>query len=129
MPDNLSGKGATVRTRPTITAMSDPDQLLTLLEEVYEDLAALKRTQLPSTVPALKAVTLATHLDLRRQVGDLAGQLGPRAIIVGGRTGPLDGGEGVFVWDPTSQLADDDAAVMQPFNVGTGPGRWRKGSF
>lgn len=118
-------------TRPTSSAVNDPNTLLVLLMEVYNDLAALLRTQLPSTIPALKAITLPSYAELRKQVGDLAGQLGPRAIIVTAKdaykNGPLDGGEGIFVWDPTSTLTDNDATVLQP--LGLPSGRWRKGSF
>jgi hypothetical protein len=114
-------------TKPTLAAVSDPKELLVLLAEAYADIASLLRAQLPSSVPNLKAVTLPTHAALRKQVGDLNGENGPRACIVTGRVNPLDGGEGVFVWDPTSTLTDDDINVIQP---GDSPsGRWRKGSF
>lgn len=114
-----------------MASVADQTALLQLLTEIYEDLKGLQGRQMPSTVPALKAITLPTHQALRTQPGDLGGELGPRAVICSGRdsvaNGPLDGGEGIFVWDPTSTLADDDVntIAVDGYNVG----RWRKGSF
>jgi hypothetical protein len=115
--------------KPNRGATGDPDSLLGLLANFYDNIRSLLGMRTPDTVPALKAITVQDHRSLRNQVGDYAGQLGPRACIVAGRTGPLDGGEGVYVWDATSTLADDDAATIQPLSLGGKPGRWRKGSF
>ena len=105
------------------------DALLDILLSFYDALVSLLGKQLPATVPGLQAITVSTHAALRLQVGDYAGQLGPRACIVAGRVNPLDGGEGVYVWDEGSTLSDDDSAVIQPLSLGGKNGRWRKGSF
>ena len=116
--------------KPNRASVADDGKFLDILANFYESLVELFRDQLPSTVPGLKCVTSPTHAEARQHVGDYAGQLGPRAMIVAGRTAPLDGGEGIFVWDATSTLADDDTNTMQPNAVLFGkPGRWRKGSF
>lgn len=109
---------------PTLGLVNDDGQLLQFLRDVYEEIKRL------STPAGASPITLPTHQALRGVIGDLAGSLGPRASIVTGRAAPLDGGQGIYVWDPTSTLADDDAATLQPNAIADGkPGRWRKGSF
>lgn len=116
--------------KPDRNSLGDKDELLAVLVSFYDNIRAALGLRTPDTVPALKAITLATHAALRNQVGDYAGQLGPRACIVTGRSAPLDGGEGIYVWDATSTQFDDDVAAIQPFGIAVGkPGRWRRGSF
>jgi hypothetical protein len=78
----------------------------------------------PNQAPALKAITVSTLAELRATRGDAAGDRGPRACTLAGTTDPLDGGEGVFVWDQTSTAADDGVDVVEVVGVPTG--RWRR---
>lgn len=110
--------------RPTRGTIQKPDDLLPILTGFYERLVELGRAQLPSTVPALKAVTLSTFANMRMQAGDADGEKGPRACIVTGGSSLLDGSEGVFAWDPTSTAADDNANTIQVALVPVG--RWRR---
>jgi hypothetical protein len=112
--------------KPDRGSASNPDELLKVLIGFYDAIRSLQGLRGADTVPALKAITVQDHVSLRRQVGDYAGQLGPRACIVAGRSLPADGGQGVFVWDATSTLADDDSTTLQPLSLGGKPGRWRK---
>lgn len=73
---------------------------------------------------AWQGVTVNTHAQLRMIKGDPNGIGGPRAAIVGGNVLAVDGGQGVFVWDPGSTAADDDSTVIQSSQ--TTVGRWRK---
>lgn len=115
--------------KPDNGTAGSPTELLKVLIGFYDNIRALMGLRTPDTIPALKAITLPTHAALRNQIGDYAGQLGPRAIVVTGRSSPLDGGQGIYAWDATSTLADDDAATIQPLALGGKPGRWRKGAF
>lgn len=110
--------------RPTIGAIQTPAGLLNCLDGLFEAVIDLLRDIPAKRIPALKAITLETHAAARAQVGDVNGEAGPRACIVAGRTTAMDGGQGVFVWDPNSTLADDDTNTLQV--PGASPGRWRK---
>lgn len=115
--------------KPDRDTAQSPGALLLVLTGFYDAIRTLLGTRTPDTIPALKAITLPTHLALRNQIGDYNGQLGPRAAIVTGRSSPLDGGQGIYVWDATSTLVDDDSATIQPLTLLGKPGRWRKGTF
>jgi hypothetical protein len=88
------------------------------------DAAKVPTAVLPDQAPALKAITIATLAELRATRGDAAGQLGPRSCMLAGSVDPLDGGEGVFVWDETSTATDDGTDVVEAAGVPTG--RWRR---
>ena len=110
--------------RPTRAMLANEDTLLALLSDLYDAAKEAERDRFPSSIPALKAITLPTYLALRAQAGDTAGEKGPRACLLAGKSGPVDGGQGVFVWDAASTLTDDNATVIQVTGIVTG--RWRK---
>jgi hypothetical protein len=116
--------GMTTLRKPTLATIAAPDQLLTMLVGYYDALLELRKDLLPSRTPALKAVTQPLYADLRMNRGDVMGELGPRATIVTGGTAVLDGGQGAFVWDPSSKTADDGVNTFEV--AGVNPGRWRR---
>jgi hypothetical protein len=113
--------------KPDISSVKDPTALLSILSGFYDAIQDAKRAILPSRVPVLKHATASTHADLRKIVGHIDGESGPRVCIVTGDVAVLDGGEGSYVWDPDSTLIDDNTATIQP--VGIARGRWRKASL
>jgi hypothetical protein len=101
------------------------DALLDILLGFYDALSELSGTRTPATIPALQAITVTTHVMLRKVVGDPNAIIGPRSVLVSGRNLPLDGGGGVFVWVPGNIAVDDDTTVIQPSAIGLNkPGRW-----
>lgn len=110
--------------KPTAAVVGVAAQLTTVLVAFYDAIVELRQDLLPSRVPALKAVTLSSYADLRAARGDVTGELGPRLTMIAGGTSVLDGGQGVFVWDPTSTTADDGVNTFQV--AGVNPGRWRR---
>ncbi len=121
------GLGAAVSNtlrRPTAAALKNEGDLLAILQGFYIELLEARKPRSPNTVPALKAVGLSLHVDLRKTEGDAAGELGPRACIVTGGTTVLDAGRGVFAWDATSTAADDGVNTFQVGGIDRG--RWRR---
>ena len=109
---------------PTPEALADPSLLLRLLRDYYDAIKTASGAVHPSRIPQLKSMALPNYQELRATLGDAQGNAGPRAVIVAGRTLPLDGGEGVFAWSPDSTALDDDDTVIQV--PGVGVGRWIK---
>lgn len=110
--------------RPTAMAVGDQTQLLNILVGFYDAILELRKPVQPGDAPNLKAITRATFADMRAAAGDINGELGPRVAMVAGKNTPMDGSQGVFAWDPTSQLADNNTTVLQVSGVATG--RWRR---
>lgn len=110
--------------KPDRDTVADGDRLLPILVSFYDAIVELGKPLQPGRVPNLKSVTLSTYADLRKTPGDVMGELGPRLTMIAGGKAVLDGGQGVFVWDPTSLLADDGVNVIQAAAVN--PGRWRR---
>jgi hypothetical protein len=52
-----------------------------------------------------------------------------RYVFVHGRTAPGDGGEGIFFWDASSNVADDDGVTLRPNDRPSSAGRWRRMNF
>lgn len=104
--------------------MQSPEQMLGILIEYYDALQELARPIFPSRAPNLKSITLPTLAALRQTIGDANGEAGPRAVILAGGTTALDATAGVWVWDPTSTLADNGSTVIQGGSAAIG--RWRK---
>lgn len=89
----------TIVRRPTGTETGD----------LYNEL--LKNQHLnPEFAPELKAITMDTVANLRMQKGDLAGNAGPRCVLLNGTATPGDGGAGVFYWHNTISATDDNGA-------------------
>lgn len=109
--------------KPTADQIKDPVQLERLLTGYYDQLVAQQLPQLPDYVPQVKAITMVNFAAMRKLRGDALGNLGPRACIVTGKSTLLDGGQGEWVWDPTSAAVDNDVSVLQVSGVATG--RWR----
>lgn len=84
----------------------------------------------PSTAVPLRAHSIATLAELRKTIGSIDGNAGPRVCLLAGHTRPMDAGAGVFVWDPTSALADNAGQTASAFTVasvqGAPVGRWRR---
>lgn len=80
---------------------------------------------LPSEAPELRGQSIGTRDEARRTRGSADGNRGPRAMTLAGYATPLDGGEGVFVWDATSTAADDEGATTLMV-AGVDVGRWRR---
>lgn len=108
--------------RPSAAAVADANQLTTILLGFYDALIELSKPQQPGRSPGLKAITQSTFADMRMQVGDVNGELGPRLALVSGTSSVLDGGEGVFAWEPNSKAADNNVSVLQVSGVDVG--RW-----
>ncbi|HVQ52655.1 MAG TPA: hypothetical protein VMS92_21680 [Mycobacterium sp.] len=113
--------------KPTQDAVKDPAKLYQLVSGFYESLVALGGEVAPVRAPKLKAITLPSFAEMRLRRGDTMGELGPRACVVTGKTTFRDGFEGVFGWDATSTLADDEANTIAV--TGVVVGRWRRMSF
>lgn len=79
----------------------------------------------PELAVELRAHSIATLAELRKTRGDNAGNRGPRACMLAGYETPLDGGEGVFIWDYTS-VAADDGGTSTVLVAGVEQGRWRR---
>jgi hypothetical protein len=98
---------------------------------LYDAIQTLGQETLPEDAPKLRALAIGTLAQLRKTRGDVAGNAGPASCMLSGFTSPMDGGQGVFLWDPTS-VAKDDGGVLLPggtvqvANVATG--RWRRTS-
>lgn len=108
----------------------DARRTFAVLMGFYDAIVELFSQRPSSTVPTLKSITSPTHAEARQHVGDYAGNAGPRAMIVCGKDTPIDGYQGIFVWDATSILDDDGFNTLQPNAVGLGrPGRWRRGTW
>lgn len=104
--------------RPLLGTLDDKGALLEVLTGFYEELVDRRRDPGPSVG------AVSSHAELRRTTGNASGL---RVVIVTGRTSPLDGGEGAYVWDPTSAAADNDTTVIAVGGVARG--RWRKASL
>lgn len=80
----------------------------------------------------LKALSIGTLAELHKTIGSADGIAGPRVCMLAGQLAPLDAGCGLFVWDPTSVLADNAATAASAFTVAnpgratTATGRWRR---
>ncbi len=98
---------------------------------LYDAIQDLGKETTPEFAPKLRAHAIGTLAELRRTRGDIAGNAGPASCMLSGFTAPMDGGQGVFLWDPTS-VAKDDGGVLLPggtvqvANIATG--RWRRTS-
>lgn len=78
---------------------------------------------LPVEAPELRGQSIGTRDEARKTRGSADGNRGPRAMTLAGYETPLDGGEGVFVWDATSTAADDEGTTTLMV-VGVAVGRW-----
>jgi len=117
--------------RPSAKTATTPADLAAWLAAAYDVLLPLSADAIsPARIPALLAITMPTLDELRATRGDPEGLTGPRACILAGKVEPLDGSEGVFIWDVTSIAVDDDGetTVESPAaGVPDGaPGRWRR---
>lgn len=115
--------------RPSAKTATTPAELATWLAAAYDVLLPLSKDAIsPERIPALLAITMPTLDELRATRGDPEGLTGPRACILAGKVDPLDGSEGVFIWNTTSIAVDDDGVttVESPAaGVPDGaPGRW-----
>lgn len=115
--------------RPSAKTATTPADLANWLAAAYDVLLPLSADAIsPARIPALLAITMPTLDELRATRGDPNGLSGPRACILAGKVDPLDGGEGVFIWNVTSIAVDDDGVttVESPAaGVPDGaPGRW-----
>ena len=87
---------------------------------------------LPVDSPILRAFSVGTLVELRKTIGSIDGNSGPRAVLLAGHVTPLDAGAGVFIWDPTSTLADDATttpsanSTVCPAVLAATKGRWRR---
>jgi len=104
--------------------MRTPEALLDVLTPIYDAVVALLRPQLPSTIPALQAITQPTFAAVRTVIGDVNGEIGPRCLLVSGKSTAMDGSQGVFAWDPNSVASDDNTNILQPGTLARG--RWRR---
>jgi hypothetical protein len=118
---------AVILRKPDRATLANDEAHVKMLLGFYDAILALQKDRLPSTVPALKSVVRPSYASLRAAAGDINGELGPPATIVTGGTSIKDGGEGVFLWDPDSTLADDGVNVFQVAQITTG--RWRRAAM
>jgi len=87
---------------------------------------------LPVDSPILRAFSVGTLVELRKTIGSIDGNSGPRAVLLAGHVTPLDAGAGVFIWDPVSTLADDATttpsanSTVCPAVLAATKGRWRR---
>jgi hypothetical protein len=104
----------------------DRDQTATNLANAIENPGPVD----PSTAVPLRAHSIANLAELRKTIGSIDGNAGPRACTLAGQLAPLDSGAGVFIWDPTSTLADNATQSATAFTVatvtGVAQGRWRR---
>lgn len=87
----------TIVRRPTGTETGD----------LYNELINNQRLP-PEYAPELKAITCDTVATLRTVKGDLAGNAGPRCVVLNATATPGDGGVGIFYWHNTIQASDDN---------------------
>ena len=90
---------STIVRRPTGTETGD----------LYNELLKNKHLN-PEFAPELRAITCDTVATLRMTKGDLAGNAGPRCVILNATATPGDGGAGVFYWHNTIAATDDNGA-------------------
>lgn len=79
----------------------------------------------PALAVELRGHSVATLAELRKTRGSRDGNRGPRMCMFAGYVDPLDGGEGMFVWDDTSTAVDDEGLTVAEV-FGVSPGRWRR---
>ncbi len=112
--------GGLPRGRPTDPGLGN-------LSEALRD--AARREINPDQAPKLRAHAVGTLAELRKIKGDRTGNGGPAGCIFSGWAAPMDGGQGIFVWDHVSTKADDGGAVLPngTIQVANVPiGRWRR---
>jgi len=105
--------------------------------DLYNEL--LKNRHLnPEFAPELKAITCDTVATLRTVKGDLAGNAGPRCVVLNATSTPGDGGAGIFYWHNTIAGANgasiDDNGTTYVQVIGTDgnfvtPGAWVRMQF
>jgi len=110
--------------KPSLAQVKDPNDLLSLLVDYYDQLVELDGKRSPSKLPGLKAITAATIAGLRMAPGDDSGEAGPRVALLSGGAAVLDGLQGAFAWNSTSTAMDDSSSVINP--NGSKPGRWQR---
>lgn len=49
-----------------------------------------------------------------------------KTVNVDNRNSSTTGGGGLFRWDPSSVLADNDGTIIEPNGIGSNPGRWSR---
>jgi len=85
---------------------------------------------IPERAPKLRGHAIGTLAELRKTLGDITGNRGPASTMLSGYETAQDGGEGTFVWHPTSVDADNGGkgvnGRVQVANVKVG--RWHRTS-
>lgn len=92
--------------------------------------AARDAEVIPERAPKLRAHAIGTVAEMRKTLGDITGNRGPASTMLSGYETAQDGGEGTFVWHPTSVDADNGGkgvnGRVQVANVKAG--RWHRTS-
>jgi len=91
---------------------------------------ALDAEIIPERAPKLRALAIGTLAELRKTPGDITGNRGPASTMLSGYKEAQDGGEGNFVWHPTSTDADNGGVGVsgRVAVAGVKVGRWHRTS-